>query len=252
MSTELERVVKRESYRSYAKVDLIEPVDSGFVLIAAEVEKRPPFLPAGKTKRRLLAECKQFCEALKQRSDIRSAVTFRAFLIPPGKGEFLKRHPEVHLARFDVAVLIETDSVDSARRLRSDEAFLAMEKNIRDASRHTYLVTASNARRIGAVDHSRQGVFFFNYFYADDIEQNLAVWNYTAGWFEQETGLDNSTVLLPLEGEDSEYTILNHCRWDRLRDFFPSLIFKRSFRDYVETNFEANHVAPIPVLYRMA
>jgi hypothetical protein len=37
-------------------------------------------------------------------------------------------------------------------------------------------------------------------------------------------------VLLPRDGERSEYNIMNHCRWDRLRDVMPSLLFKRSFR----------------------
>lgn len=252
MNTELERVVKRESYKKYSKVDLIEPVDSGFIFLAAEVESRSPFLPPSQAKQALISECKRICADLAQRTGVRSAVTFRAFLIPPGKGEYLKRRPEVHVAKFDVTVLIETDGVDSARQLRQDGTFLTLEKRMREASRHVYLTTARNIRRIGPVDHERQGVFFFNYFVADDVAQNLAVWNYTAGWFEQETGLDNSTVLLPLEEDESEYAILNHCRWDRLWDFFPSLLFKRSFRDYVEANFEANHVAPIPVLYRMA
>src|SRR6266850_1364954 len=50
---------------------------------------------------------------------------------------------------------------------------------IEDAG-HVYTVTASNARRIGAVDHARDGVFLFNYFYADSPAQNLAVWEHTA------------------------------------------------------------------------
>lgn len=251
MDTELKRVVKRESYRSYSKVNLIDPVDSGFVFIGVEVDHRLPFLPASRAKKSLLKQCKQTCQELMQRAEITSAVTFRALIIPPGKGAFLKKNPQIHVAKFDVAVLIETDCVQSAKRLRQDETFLALEKQMSDAGQYSYVVTARNVRRIGPVDHTRQGVFFFNYFFADDIQQNLDVWNYTAGWFEQETGLDNSTVLLPLEGENSQYTILNHCRWDRLMDFFPSLLFKRSFRDYVEANFQANHVAPIPVLYRM-
>ena len=102
------------------------------------------------------------------------------------------------------------------------------------------------------MDHSRQGVFLFNYFFADDTAQNLAVWEYTAGWFVQETGLNNSTVLLPRGGERSNYNIINHCRWDRMQDVLPSLIFKRTFRTYVLANFEANRVAAMPILYRMA
>lgn len=92
----------------------------------------------------------------------------------------------------------------------------------------------------------------FNYFFADDTAQNVAVWEDTAGWWGQETGLNNSTVLLPREGEDSNYNIINHCRWDSLREVLPSLAFKRTFRTFVLANFEANNVAAMPILYRVA
>lgn len=252
MSEKLKRVLKQDSYRRYGKVSLVEPVNSGFIVLAAEVDSRPAFLPSSRAKRGLVSECKQQCAALAQRADILEAVTFKAVLIPPGKGAFLKARPQIHTAKFDITILIETDSVETAKRLRQEASFLALEKCIRDAAQETCLVTARNVRRIGSVDHKRNGLFLFNYFYADDAAQNLAVWDYTAGWFQQETGLDNSTLLLPLEGEDTQYTILNHCRWDRLLDVLPSLLFKLSFRHYVETNFDANHVAPIPILYHKA
>lgn len=51
-----------------------------------------------------------------------------------------------------------------------------------------------------------------NYFYADGIKQNVEVWNYTAGWFEKETNLDNFTLLLPLKNDNSDYSVINHCR----------------------------------------
>jgi hypothetical protein len=84
------------------------------------------------------------------------------------------------------------------------------------------------------------------------LDQNLAVWEYTAGWFEDQTGLRNSTVLLPEAGPRKDYTIINHCRWDSLWDILPSLAFKRSFRTYVLAHFEANNTAAIPILYRLA
>ena len=37
-----------------------------------------------------------------------------------------------------------------------------------------------------------------------------------------------------------------------MRDVLPSLVFKRTFRTYVLANFEANRVAAMPILYRMA
>ena len=114
------------------------------------------------------------------------------------------------------------------------------------------LVALNNGRRMGPVDLSRVGVFLFNYFYADRRAQNLAVWEYTAGWFADQTGLDNSTLLIPEAGQDCPYTVINHCRWDRLGDILPSLLLKPSFRSYVLRHFEANDTAAIPILYRLA
>ncbi|MCB1513010.1 MAG: hypothetical protein KDJ36_19105, partial [Hyphomicrobiaceae bacterium] len=79
-----------------------------------------------------------------------------------------------------------------------------------------------------------------------------AVWDYTAGWFMDQTGLDNSVLTRPLDQKGAKYTIVNHCRWDGLGDIVPSLLFKKSFRNYVLAHFEANDTAAIPVLYRLA
>src|SRR6185437_10141782 len=35
-----------------------------------------------------------------------------------------------------------------------------------------------------------------------------------SGWYEAETGLDNSTLLAPLEGGQSDYVMINHARGD--------------------------------------
>jgi hypothetical protein len=55
---------------------------------------------------------------------------------------------------------------------------------------------------------------------------------------------------LPDRREGVDYKIINHCRWDRLTDVLPSLLFKPSFRSFVLANFAANSTAAIPVLYR--
>jgi hypothetical protein len=39
---------------------------------------------------------------------------------------------------------------------------------------------------------------------------------------------------------------------DRLADVLPSLVLKRSFRDFVLAHFDANDTAPMPILYRLA
>ena len=237
----------------FPRAKLVEPAPSGYIHLAGEVDKRPPFLPNSRRKRELIAECKRSCRQLEADPSVVSAVVFDALLIPPGRGELLKRRPgKVHLAHFDLAVLIETATLESADAVGASPVYAEMERAILEAATFTHRIVATNARRIDSVDHQRQGIFLFNHFFAEDTSQNLAVWEYTAGWFGQETGLDNSTVLLPREGETSDYNIVNHCRWDRLRDVLPSLLFKRSFRDYVLANFVANRVAAMPILYRMA
>jgi hypothetical protein len=232
---------------------LVEPTTSGYILDAAQVDRRPPFLPNSREKRRLISLCKQWCRELEADPNVVSAVVFDAILIPPGRGEFIKERPgRVHIARFDLVILIETTSPQAIDAIEASPVYARMERAVEEEATDTYAVAATNVRRMGPVDHDTQGVFLFNYFFADDTARNLAVWEYTAGWFQKETGLDNSTVLLPREGERSDYRIINHCRWDRLRDILPSLTLKSSFHNYVLANFEANNVAAMPILYRIA
>jgi len=87
-----------------------------------------------------------------------------------------------------------------------------------------------NVRRVGDADQTRPGLFLFNYFAGDDPALAVEVWDYLAGWYEAETGLDNSTLLEPLEGERSEYVLINHARWDgNLLLFMARQLPRKSF-----------------------
>ena len=237
----------------FPRVDLIEPSASRFIHIAAEIESRPPFLPDSGAKKQVLAKAKEACTRLAREPGVRDATVFTATLVPPGLGKYARQRADrLHIARFDLAVLIECDNEETVQRVQRHPAYEAMQRAIVQAASYVHAITATNPRRMGAVDHKRPGVFLFNHFAADDLAQNLAVWDYTAGWFEVETGLDNSTVLLPDDPAKSQYSIINHCRWDRLRDVLPSLLFKKTFHSYVLDNFAANNVAAMPILYRLA
>lgn len=63
---------------AYEKVSLIKPAESGYIHIAAEVDRRLPFLPASRSKNALLSDCKGLCKALERRADVRSAKVFKA------------------------------------------------------------------------------------------------------------------------------------------------------------------------------
>ena len=236
----------------FPKVKLIEPTRSGYLLLALEIDHRLPFAYFMKSanKRRALKQIQSLAAGLQSRSDVIEARIFKAVLIPPGRGELLKMRPQVRAARFDLVLLVEMQSPDAVHTLARDEFWLRSADQLAKLARHSICISAENGRRIGPVDHNRPGVFLFNYFYADHLEQNLQVWEYTAGWFQQETKLDNSVLLVPEPGQRLDYRIINHARWDRYRDILPSLLFKRSFRSFVLANFAANGTAAIPILYR--
>jgi hypothetical protein len=237
---------------NFPTVSLVAPSASVFVHIAAEVDARPAFLRNSGRKQRAVARCKELCNRIQSAAGIVDAVVFDAILIPPGRGEFINRRRErVHIARFDLAILIECASPGAVNALKTHPAYIEVLQVISGVASFTHSIVATNARRIAPVDHSRNGVFLFNYFFADSVDRNLAVWDYTAGWFQAETGLDNSTVLLPVDPDRSKYSIINHCRWDSLGRVLPSLIFKKSFHSYVLDNFAANNVAAMPILYRL-
>lgn len=248
-----ERITVVNPQAKFKEVKLIEPSEHHFLIMAAEVDNRTFPFPIGssKKKKRLLQAAKELCRELEQLDEVVDAAVFKARLIPPGRGQYIKEHAEeVHIANYDVVVLIEQNSLLQNTQL--NKKIEALKTQMKEVSKHTYFQEATNLKRIGPVDHSKQGVFLFNFFYGDQLNQTIGIWHFTAGWFMQETNLDNSTVLLPNDQETSDYTIINHCRWNSMKDILPALIFKGSFKSYVLDNFYANKVGAMPILYELA
>lgn len=233
---------------------MLTPNKSGYILLAAEVDKIKPFGRPTRAKRQLLARVKTRLRELAKRPGILEATLFRAVLIAPGEGiELIKARAErVHHARYDVVVLIQTTYVETARRLQEDPEYTALSLDVHESASYTMELVACNAVRLGDVDHRSNHVFLFNYFYADDSADLIPVFEYTAGWFQAKTGLPNSILLKPLEGESTDNGIINHASWPGFRTFLPSLLFRPTFRGFVLANFAANKIAAQPVLYRRA
>ncbi|MCR9141043.1 MAG: hypothetical protein NXI24_02140 [bacterium] len=239
----------------YPRAPLVEPNRSGYIHVGIEVDRSrlPFFLFTSNAKKTILARAKSFAESLAGRSEVKAANVFRAVVRPPVNQPYLEAVSDrFHVARYDVAVLIETQDAGAARAIRDSQEFRDFQDFINDLAKFVHVVVTENARRIAEVDKSRPGVFLFNYFFSERPEDLLAVWEYTAGWFIKETGLDNSTLMIPAAGEASEYGVINHCRWDSLPRLMPSLIFKKSMQTYVMENFAANKIAVMPILYRLA
>lgn len=247
-------LVHAPTRRTFPKACLIDPTSYGYRLLAAVIDRRAPFAFAweSRRKRHLLNQLKKQAAVLRLSEDVRDVTVFKALMVPPGRGRFLRTRPDIATARYDIAVLVETTTPGQADVLNENPHWTAMRSELERATVEILDISASNVRALGKVDHQRHGVFLFNYFYADRLDQNLAVWEHTAGYFEKQTGLDNSIVLLPKPASNCQYTLINHCRWDRLSDILPTLIFRPSFRNYVLRQFEANQTAAMPVLYRLA
>jgi hypothetical protein len=248
-----ETLVRLPHRGRFSKAHLIEPLESGYILLAAAVDRRPffGFFLESARKRKLIAALAPLVESLPGGA-VAEATLLKACLIPPGRGAYLRGRPDALIAHFDVAILVRTTRVDTATEVVQSPALRNIVGMLERTARDVYTMIGSNIRRIGSVDHRRPGIFLFNYFFAADQQQNLDVFDYTAGWFQDETGLDNSELMRPIAQEGARYTLVNHARWNRLADILPSLLFKPSFPRYVLKHFEVNRTAAMPILYRLA
>jgi hypothetical protein len=233
-------------------VVLREPSSAGYLLVAASVDRRKPFLPNSRGKRALLTDLADDVRRLSECDQVTEVNLFDARLVAPGMGHELlrQRSGSVQPAHFDVVLLIQTTDPASALTLREGPAYRCASNRLQQSSSRVYEFAARNAARIADVDHTRDAVFLFNFFYSDDTARLMSVWEYSAGWFVQNTHLPDSTVLEPLAGEPVEYGIVNHASWPNFRTFLPHLLLRPSFRRFVLASFAANNVAAQPILYR--
>lgn len=238
------------AHLNFPKVNLVAPKTSGYIHIAAEIDPIRPFGlgPASQRKREARSLALAKAAQLEKEPGVVRATVFVARFLPPGT-----HLPEgVHKPGFDLVVLIETTDLATAIALQATAPYTDLIAGLKAKSDYVHVVRARNGRRIGSVDFSRDGVFLFNYFHGEAPQKLIPIWEYTAGWFEDRTALDNSELLVPEPGLDSEYGLINHCRWDHWHDILPDLALRPTFKSYVLDNFAANGVSPMPILYGLA
>jgi hypothetical protein len=236
----------------YPRVGLIDPPPTGYLLLGAVVEPalgRTPFPRRTPRKTALLSELKAQAASLERLEAVTKATVYRAALVPPPNPD--ARRMGARPARFDVVVLIETTTVDAIGDVEASPEYRKLHDTVAAAAREEYLMPARCLRRVGDVDKTRQGLFLFNFFVAEDPAVALDLWEHLAAWYAVETGLDNSTLLGPVG--PSDYVFVNHARWDMSLPRFAATQFgKRTFYTYVLANLRANATAAMPILYRLA
>lgn len=236
----------------YPPVTLIDPAPYGYVQMSAAVAPprgRIPFPGRSSQKTALLTHLARLSRQLEGVESVEKATVYRAIVTPPPNG-YAKEHAS-RPARYDVVVLVETNSPDAVGEAEHAEPYTLMRQALEAAAEDLHVMTARCVKRIGDVDKTTDGLFLFNYFVAEDTEVALELWDYLAGWYSVETGLDNSTLLEPIEKTD--YAFVNHARWDYGAPRFAFHQFsKPSFRSYVLANLETNKTGSMPILYRLA
>jgi hypothetical protein len=87
------------------------------------------------------------------------------------------------VARFDVAVLVETTSPEVISDLESTEPYKRLLDAITAAATDLHVMRAGNVRRIGDLDKTRDGLLLVNHFVTDDAQVALRLWESLAGWY---------------------------------------------------------------------
>ena len=234
----------------YRPATLLEPPPTGYILLSAEVEPpgRAPFPGRSPSRTALLSRLRGLAGRLEQVDAVTKATVYRAAVAPPVAG-YAKT--AAHPARYDVIVLVETTSPAELADVEASEAGKELMEELDGAAAYVDVMRARCVKRIGDVDKTRPGVFLFNYFVAEDPALALELWHHLAGWYMSETGLDNSTLLQPLDS--TNYAFVNHARWDHgLPRLFLQQMTKPSFFTFVKANLDRHKTGSMPVLCRLA
>ncbi|WOH46994.1 hypothetical protein [Bradyrhizobium sp. sBnM-33] len=155
-----------DRHLQFPNARLVQPNASGYLHVAAEIDRIWPFGlgPVSSNKREAVTRARALSERLKNLPTVVRASVFVGRFIPPGQGAPMENRPHVHVARFDLVVLIETIDSSEAAKLETHDLYKELVSMLHANSHYVHVVRARNARKKGEVDASRDGVFLFNYF----------------------------------------------------------------------------------------
>lgn len=236
----------------YGRVLLQESTTSGYIHIAAQTCE-PSFPFRANTDPTLLEGLKELVSHLHDLECIETIHVFRAVGLPPvSRLPYVKDHADtIRVARFDVAVLMETKNQECVEQLQDTPLYQALLEYLRTNSIGVHTMSALNTKRFGEIDARQNGLFLFNYLVAEDTETLMELWDYLADWYRVEMNLENSLLLEPVKSEASDYAALNYARFNgSLPGFLAKQMSKKSFRNYLLANLDAHHVGAMPILYQ--
>ncbi|MEV0824958.1 hypothetical protein [Nonomuraea rubra] len=211
-------------------ISFTTPSPRGYLYACASVDPpgRAPFVRRSARREQALAQWRTLAQNLTELNEVATATVYEAVLIPPIEGG----------PRHDVLMLVQTTSPEEL-------AAVPVEKLQADL-----VMPARNIRRIGDTDATARGTFLFNHFTAPDPEAGVPVWDELAGWYTARTGVDNSTLLRPVE-EGAPYAFVNYVRLPGSAPaFLLNQVLRPSFHRFVRSTLKANGMVAMPILCR--
>ena len=227
--------VDTEGRTTYEEPPFLDPLTCGFVYAAWRVDPVTvgPFVRSSAVRRRKLDEIRAIVQALAQLPEVDGVRVFEASFIPPLRG----------MPRFDVVMLVRTQSRENAARLAEDG-------RLRQAN-PTALFLAANAARFGVTENADAGVnYLLNHFTgSSDPSEAVAVWRKLSGWFVAKTGVDNSTLLRT--EESAPYVLINYVRIPgTVVGFLLGQLLRPSFHRYVRALLKRHQLTSRPLFVR--
>lgn len=215
------------------RTGFLDPHPYGYVYVGARVA--PPrhgaLVRRDTDRERALARFRVLADELEELPPVVSTTVYEAVLMPPLEGS----------PGYDAVLLVTVAAPDRVADVLDSEAYRQLDGEL--------VMTARNTRRIGVTGDDPSATYLLNHFTAPDPERAVAVWEELARWYVDKTGVDNSTLLQPLD--DAPYTLVNHVRLPGgpVRFLLAQLI-RPSFFKRVRAALRAEGMSALPVFYR--
>lgn len=215
------------------RTGFLEPHPYGYVYVGASVAPpgHAPFVRRSRERDDALAEFRTLAGDLERLSGVVATTVYEAVFMPPLPGG----------PRFDVVLLVTTSSPAAVADVLASDAYGRLDGEL--------VMTARNTRRIGETGDEPSATFLLNHFTAPDPERAVAVWEGLTRWYVGEAGVDNSTLLQPLD--EAPYALVNHVRipGGPIRFLFAQFSRPSFFRS-VRGALRAERMLARPVFYR--
>lgn len=225
--------MKPDRSPSGARPDFVEPSTDHFLYAGWCVDPptRLPVVRRSVHRQRMIERCRDVARAAVSREGVVAATVYETELMPP--------LPDI--PRHDVLMLV---------RAHAKNGLVQAESDLRDLDPEL-MMAAENTRRIGDTDRTRAASFLFNHFVAERPAVAMEGFDRVAGWFPDKLGVDNTTLLQPVDEALSPYAFVNYVRVPGgARGFLLGMLTRPSFHTHVRRTLRSYGMTALPLLAR--